>query len=112
MDRIGELTTPTGSPGVARFLTVLRRWRGMLAAAALTAGVIGYLVASSGTPTYEARSVLLVGPINTDLDTLRAAGQLAHTYAELQRASRSSTRPSGVSGCATSTRTSARAPTT
>ena len=83
MDRLGELTTPTGSPGVARFLTVLRRWRGMLAAAAVTAGVIGYLVASSGTPTYDARSVLLVGPINTDLDTLRAAGQLAHTYAQL-----------------------------
>ena len=112
MDRIGELTTPAGSPGVARFLTVLRRWRGMLAAAALTAGVIGYLVASSGTPTYEARSCSSSArstPISTRCGL--PASSPTPTPSS-QRASRSSTRPSGVSGCATSTRTSARAPTT
>jgi polysaccharide biosynthesis transport protein len=83
MERVGEVPAAAGSPGLARFLTVLRRWRGMLVAAAVTAGLIGYFVASSGTPTYDTRAVLLVGPINTDLDTLRAAGQLAHTYAQL-----------------------------
>jgi capsular polysaccharide biosynthesis protein len=83
MDRVGDVRAAEGYPGVARFLAVLRRWRGMLLAAAVTAGLIGYFVASSGTPTYESRAVLLVGPINTDLDTLRAAGQLAHTYAQL-----------------------------
>jgi len=74
---------PGGSPGMGRALGLARRWRGMLLAAVLTAGVVGYLVASSRTPVYETSSVLLVGPINTDLDTLRAAGQLAETYAEL-----------------------------
>lgn len=83
MDNVGEAQSADSYPGVARFLAVLRRWRGMLLAAAVTAGVIGYVVASTRTPTYETRSVLLVGPINTDLDTLKAAGQLAHTYAQL-----------------------------
>jgi tyrosine-protein kinase len=74
---------PEGSAGMGRTLSLARRWRGMLVAATVTAGLVGYLVASSGTPTYETSSMLLVGPINTDLDTLRAAGQLAETYAEL-----------------------------
>jgi capsular polysaccharide biosynthesis protein len=74
---------PEGSAGRGRALSLARRWRGMLVAATVTAGLVGYLVASSGTPTYETSSMLLVGPINTDLDTLRAAGQLAETYAQL-----------------------------
>jgi capsular polysaccharide biosynthesis protein len=69
--------------GLARVLGLVRRWRAMLIAAAVMGGVAGFAVASAGTPTYETRAVLLVGPINTDLDTLRAAGQLAQTYAQL-----------------------------
>jgi capsular polysaccharide biosynthesis protein len=62
---------------------VLKRWRWMFLAATLAAGVAGYLTAGGGPPTYESRAVVLVGPISTDLDTLRAAGQLAETYAQL-----------------------------
>lgn len=72
-----------GSAGMANFLAVLRRWRGMLVAAAITAGVVGYLVSSSGDPTYDSQAVILVGPISADLETLRASGQLAQTYAQL-----------------------------
>jgi capsular polysaccharide biosynthesis protein len=43
----------------------------------------GLLVASRITPTYEAQAQLLVGPINTDSDTLRASGLLVQTYAQL-----------------------------
>lgn len=69
--------------GLRGVLAVLRRWRTMLVAAALAAGVCGYVVASRASPTYETSAVMLVGPINGDLDTLRAAGQLAQTYAQL-----------------------------
>jgi capsular polysaccharide biosynthesis protein len=64
----------------------MRRWGCTLAAAMAIAGLVGFIVASSRTPTYESSAVLLVGPINTDragLDTLRAAGQIAETYAQL-----------------------------
>jgi polysaccharide biosynthesis transport protein len=43
----------------------------------------GYLVASMMPPTYESQVELLVGPMNTDLETLRASGQLAGTYADV-----------------------------
>jgi capsular polysaccharide biosynthesis protein len=75
--------TQSASPGLTRTLSLIRRWRAMLVAAALTGGLVGFGVASSGNPTYETRAVLLVGSINTDLDTLRASGQLAQTYAQL-----------------------------
>ncbi|MGZ6643340.1 MAG: hypothetical protein ACXVFT_16135 [Solirubrobacteraceae bacterium] len=71
------------APGAARLLALVRRWRAALIAAALTAGLVGYAVVSSATPSYQTNAVLLVGPTNTDLDTLRAAGQLAQTYAQL-----------------------------
>jgi capsular polysaccharide biosynthesis protein len=63
--------------------SVMRRWRLMLVAAAVAAGIAGYAVTTGGTPTYQAKAVLLVGPINTDYQTVRAAGQLAQTYAQL-----------------------------
>jgi capsular polysaccharide biosynthesis protein len=72
-----------GSAGMTNFLALLRRWRAMLAAAAVTAGVVGYLVSSSGDPTYSSQATVLVGPISADLETLRASGQLAQTYAQL-----------------------------
>ena len=78
-----DARTVPDPPGLAGILAVIKRWRWMLVAATLAAGFAGYLTASSGEPTYESRAVLLVGPISTDLDTLRASGQLAQTYAEL-----------------------------
>jgi hypothetical protein len=71
-------------PPLAGFLPVARRWRWMLLAAALAAGVAGYVTAAGSGRAYESRADILVGSVNTaDIDTLRASGQLAETYAEL-----------------------------
>jgi capsular polysaccharide biosynthesis protein/Mrp family chromosome partitioning ATPase len=65
------------------YLAVARRWWWTLLVATWVAALSGYLVASRITPTYEATAQVLVGPINTDIDTIRAAQQLAQTYAQL-----------------------------
>lgn len=65
------------------YLTVLRRWWWSLLIATWAAGLAGYVVASSLTPTYEAAARVLVGPVNADIDTVRAASLLAGTYSEL-----------------------------
>lgn len=65
------------------FVSLARRWWWFLALGAIIAGVAAYAGASRLTPTYEAQVQLLTGPINTDFGTLRAAGELARTYAEL-----------------------------
>lgn len=65
------------------YLAVARRWWWTLLVATWVAAFSGYVVASQIPPTFEARVQLLVGPYNTDSDTLRAAGQLVQTYAEL-----------------------------
>ena len=62
---------------------LLRRWWWTLVLAAWVAGLVGYLAASQIEPTYETRARLLVGPVNTDVTTVRAAESLAFTYAEL-----------------------------
>jgi capsular polysaccharide biosynthesis protein/Mrp family chromosome partitioning ATPase len=64
-------------------VSLAKRWWWFLALGALIAGVAAYAGASRLTPTYEAEVQLLTGPINTDFGTLRAAGELARTYAEL-----------------------------
>ena len=65
------------------YLAVARRWWWTLLVATWVAALAGLLVASRITPTYEAQAQLLVGPINTDSDTLRASGLLVQTYAQL-----------------------------
>jgi len=65
------------------YLATARRWWWTLLVATWIAGLAGYLVATRVPPTYEARAQLLVGPYEGDLNTLRASGQLALTYAEL-----------------------------
>jgi polysaccharide biosynthesis transport protein len=65
------------------YLAVARRWWWTLLVAMWVAAVAGFLVASRITPTYEAQVQLLVGPINTDSDTLKASGLLVQTYAQL-----------------------------
>jgi capsular polysaccharide biosynthesis protein len=66
-----------------RCITVLRRWRFMLAVASAASGVVGYLVAASVQPPYEATTRLLVGPLGGEAKVLRASGPLAETYAKL-----------------------------
>lgn len=65
------------------YLAVAKRWWWTLLVATWVAGLGGYLAASRITPTYEAQVRLLVGPVNTDANTLKAAGQLVQTYGEL-----------------------------
>ncbi len=65
------------------YLAVARRWWWTLLVATWVAGVSGYVVASQIPPTYEAQTQLLVGPYNTDRDTLVAAGDLVQTYSQL-----------------------------
>jgi succinoglycan biosynthesis transport protein ExoP len=65
------------------YIVVVRRWWWTLLVAAWVAGLTGFIVASQVPPTYESRAQLLVGPINTDANTLRASGQLVQTYAQL-----------------------------
>lgn len=65
------------------YLAVARRWWWTLLVAAWVAGVGGYFIASQLPPTYEARVRLLVGPLNDDVNILRASGLLVQTYGEL-----------------------------
>jgi polysaccharide biosynthesis transport protein len=65
------------------YLSLIRRWWWTLLVATWVAGLLAFVVAIQIPPTFESRARLLVGPINTDLNTLRAGGQLVQTYAEL-----------------------------
>lgn len=65
------------------YLAVARRWWWTLLVATWVAGISGLVVASQIPPTYEAEAQLLVGPYNTDRDTLAAAGALVQTYSQL-----------------------------
>jgi capsular polysaccharide biosynthesis protein len=65
------------------YLAVARRWWWTLLVATWVAGIAGWIVASSIPPTYEARTQLLVGPYNTDRETLAASADLVQTYSEL-----------------------------
>ena len=65
------------------YLAVARRWWWTLLVATWVAAVSGYVVASQIPPTYEAETQLLVGPYNTDRETLAAAGSLVQTYSSL-----------------------------
>ena len=65
------------------YLPALRRWWPTLLASALIAGLAGTLMATALPKSYEARSQLLVGPVNANADAQRAAASLARTYAEL-----------------------------
>ena len=69
------------------YLAILRRWWWTLLVAAWVAGLMGYVIAGRIEPTYESSARLLVGPINSDTNTLRASSQLVQTYAELATSS-------------------------
>jgi capsular polysaccharide biosynthesis protein/Mrp family chromosome partitioning ATPase len=55
----------------------------MLLLAAVAAGLAAYVTAAREKPSYDAKAVLLVGPLSTEIDTLRASGQQALLYAQL-----------------------------
>jgi capsular polysaccharide biosynthesis protein len=60
-----------------------RAWIVVLVAAG--AGVAANLIARDHPRVHEAKAVLLVGPLKAGINTLRASGPLAETYAELAR---------------------------
>ena len=64
-------------------LRLVRRWAVVLIGATLIAALIGLVVAGIQRDRYTAEVQLLVGPTAADFQTLRAAADLAETYAEL-----------------------------
>lgn len=64
-------------------LPVLRRWVLVIVIATGVAALVGWRFSASAEEGYESSSVMLVGPLNTDSDTMRASSALAQTYAEL-----------------------------
>ena len=65
------------------FVSLAKRWWWFLALGALVAGLVAYVAASQLTPTYEAEAQLLTGPINTEFNNQRSAGESSRTYAAL-----------------------------
>lgn len=68
---------------------VILRWLWLLVLIPVIAGAIVYVYANNRPTTYEAQSLMIIGPgidsPNPDLDALRAGAQLMQTYAELPR---------------------------
>jgi capsular polysaccharide biosynthesis protein len=58
-----------------------RAWIVVLATAG--AAFAAHVAATAHPRVHEANAVMLVGPLKADIDTLRASGPLAETYAEL-----------------------------
>jgi len=65
------------------YLALARRWWWTVVSAMIAASVTGFLAVQTVPPTYEAETRMLVGPVNAELDTLRASALLVETYAEL-----------------------------
>ena len=65
------------------YFAVARRWWWTLLVAAWVAGLAGFYFAGRIEPTYESEVKMLVGPINTDADTLRGAGLMIQTYGQM-----------------------------
>jgi succinoglycan biosynthesis transport protein ExoP len=67
----------------ATYISIARRWWWTLLVSTWVAGLAGFILGSQIPPTYESRVRVLVGPVNADLNTIRASGSLVLTYAEL-----------------------------
>jgi capsular polysaccharide biosynthesis protein/Mrp family chromosome partitioning ATPase len=79
-----ERTGSDAMPLAGLAALIRRRWW-ILAVATLAAALAAHLAVSGRQREYQAQAVVLVGPINAGLDTLRAAGPLAETYSELAK---------------------------
>lgn len=67
---------------------ILKRWAAVILVATAVAAGVGLFLGAKVDKTYEARALMLVGPLSTDTNTMRASGDLAQTYAELATTSR------------------------
>jgi capsular polysaccharide biosynthesis protein len=63
--------------------SIAKRWWFALLLAAWGGGLVGYVATLVLPPTYEARTQLLVGPIDANFTVQRASGNLARTFADL-----------------------------
>lgn len=63
--------------------SIAKRWWLALLLAAWGGGLVGFVATLVLPPTYEARTQILVGPIDADFTVQRASGNLARTYADL-----------------------------
>jgi polysaccharide biosynthesis transport protein len=61
----------------------LRRWWGTLIVAGIVAALGAWILASRAPETFQASTRLVVGPLAGNTDTVRAAGTLARTDAEV-----------------------------
>jgi polysaccharide biosynthesis transport protein len=68
---------------LAGYFAIARRWWLLVLVSIALAAAAGYAVASKLPKVYQAEVRVLVGPLNTDLTTQRASGQIANTYAQL-----------------------------
>ena len=63
----------------------LRRWWGTLVVAGIVAALGAWVLASRAPETFQASTRLVVGPLAGNTDTVRAAGTLARTDAEVAK---------------------------
>jgi capsular polysaccharide biosynthesis protein len=68
-----------------RFAAGIWRRAWIVALATAGAALAAHVVVADHPRVHEAKAVLLVGPLKAGIDTLRASGPLAETYAELAR---------------------------
>ena len=65
---------------------IIRRWLAVIVAATAMAAFVGFILGATADKTYEAEATMLVGPLSSDSNTIRASGDLAQTYAQLATA--------------------------
>jgi capsular polysaccharide biosynthesis protein len=70
---------------MSRFAAAAWRRAWIVTLVAGAAALAAYVVARDHPRVHEAKAVLLVGPLKAGINTLRASGPLAETYAELAR---------------------------
>src|SRR5918912_1119985 len=81
---MGVVAQPDGrDPDLGRVLRLGWRWAWLLAIAAVASALLVSATGSSGTASYRASAVVLVGPVGGDYDPLRAAGQQAQTLSQV-----------------------------
>jgi capsular polysaccharide biosynthesis protein len=73
------------SAAMTRFAAGIWRRAWIVALATAGAALAAHVAVADYPRVHEAKAVLLVGPLKAGIDTLRASGPLAETYAELGR---------------------------
>lgn len=83
MSSAGRDLAPAAGGELRVIIDIIQRWWLTFLAAAIIGGVGGYATASQLPERYESHARVLVGPVNADIDTIRAAASLTETYAQI-----------------------------